>query len=386
MTEPTLVNDVRRHRERLGLSQQELADLVGVSRQAVVGIEGGRQVPATTLSLRLAQALRCGVHDLFRLSTGTGLTARLAQPVSATSGAATAGTGAGGSAGIAAGARVAVGEVDGSWVAHGLPADGTVTADAIVTATVSERTALLEPLTDPGLLRGNVLVTGCAPILGMLAQRVGSRFADARATWIPTGSTRSLELLESKLIHVAGVHLSGAGAGEDHAPLIRELFPGEPMLIVNLTRWREGFVVPAGNPMGIRGGEDLLRPGLRFARREEGAGAHRLVAGLLSSAGASGAELAGPEAAGHAEVAQLVRSGAADVGVAIEGVALASGLDFVALTEERFDLVLPASLARTGPVSRLIETLDDPAFRAEMAHVPGYDTDLSGQVTTLEAA
>lgn len=377
MTDPTLVNDVRRHRERLELSQQELADLVGVSRQAIVGIEGGRQVPATTLSLRLARALRCDVDDLFRLSDSTGLSARLA-PVDASARGSAGGTGTG--------ARVAVGEVDGAWVAHALPADGTVTADAIVRARVSARSGVVDPLDDPERLRHNVLVTGCAPILGMLAQRVGSRFADARATWLPAGSSRSLELLESKLIHVAGVHLSGLGAGQDHRAIIRARFPGQRMLLVNLTRWREGFVLPAGNPLGIRAGEDLLRDGLRFAGREEGAAAHRLVEELLAGAGAPGARLSGPEADGHAEVAQLVRSGAADAGVAIEGVALASGLDFVPLTEERFDLVVPARLADGGAVVRLIETLDDPAFRAEMAHVPGYDAAASGQVTTLEAA
>jgi len=367
MTNPTLINDVRSHRKRLRLSQQELGDLVGVSRQAIVGIEGGRQIPATTLSLRLAQALRCGVDELFRLSTSTALSARLAPGVAGD-----------------AGARVAVGEVGGSWVAHRLPADGTVTADGIVSARVRERSAVVEPLTDPGLLRRNVLVSGCAPILGMLAQRVGGRFADARATWLPGGSGRSLDLLEAGLVHVAGVHLSGAEA--DHSSLIRTRFPGQRMLIVNLARWREGFVVPAANPLGIRGGEDLLRPGLRFARREEGAGAHRLVEGLLAGAGAGSARLAGPEAGGHVEVAQLVRCGTADVGVAIEGVALAAGLGFVPLTEERFDLVVPAALAGSGPVARLLETLDDPSYRTEMAHVPGYDTDLSGHVTTLEAA
>jgi putative molybdopterin biosynthesis protein len=158
------------------------------------------------------------------------------------------------------------------------------------------------------------------------------------------------------------------------------------MLIVNLTRWREGFVVPTGNPMAIRGAEDLLRAGLRFARREEGAGARRIVEGLLRGAGAEGARLTGPEAAGHIEVAQLVRSGAADVGVAIESVALAAGLGFVPLTEERFDLVVPARFAEGTPVARLIQALDDSSFRMEMAHLPGYDSGLSGQVTTLEAA
>jgi putative molybdopterin biosynthesis protein len=81
-----------------------------------------------------------------------------------------------------------------------------------------------------------------------------------------------------------------------------------------------------------------------------------------------------------------VRCGAADAGVAIESVALAAGLGFVPLTEERFDLVVPASVAESAPVSRLLESLDDPAFKTEMGHLPGYDADLVGHVTTVEAA
>jgi molybdate-binding protein/DNA-binding XRE family transcriptional regulator len=373
MTEPTLHNEVRRFRERLGLSQHDLSALVGVSRQAIVGIEGGRQVPSTALSLRLARALRCGVEDLFSLSTSGGLPVRLSP--AETAGGASRPT-----------RRVALGEVEGSWVAHRLPADGSLPADGLVTADVSARTAVVEPLADSVALRRNVLVSGCAPILGMLAQRVGGRFADARATWLPGSSKRSLDLLESGLVHVAGVHLSGGRPRLDHASLIRDRFPGRAMLIVNLTRWRQGFVVPAGNPLGIRSGAGLLRPGIRFARREEGAGAHTLVHALLADEGADRARLSGPLALGHAEVASLVRCGAADVGVAIESVALAAGLGFVPLLEERFDLVVPASFASTTPVARLIEALEDPSFRLEMAHVPGYDLEVSGQVTTLEAA
>lgn len=373
MSEPALHNEVRRHRERLGLSQQDLADVVGVSRQAIVGIEGGRQVPSTALSLRLARALRCGVEDLFSLSSSGGLSVRLAPT--------------GGSGGVGrSGGRVALGEIDGSWVAHRLPADASLAADGIVTAKVSGRTAVVQPIADVGMLRRNVLVSGCAPILGMLAQRVGSRFADARASWLPGTSRRSLDLLEDGLVHMAGVHLSGADAERDHAALIRARFPNERMLLVNLTRWREGLVVPGGNPLGLRPGAGLLRPGLRFARREEGAGAHKLLETLLAREGVDEVRLSGPLASGHAEVAHLVRCGAADVGVAIESVALAAGLGFVPLAEERFDLVVPAALAEGTPVARLIQALEDPTFRLEMAHLPGYDLEMSGQVTTLEAA
>ena len=54
--------------------------------------------------------------------------------------------------------------------------------------------------------------------------------------------------------------------------------------------------------------------------------------------------------------------------------------------EERFDLVVPADVAADKPVARVIDTLDDPAFRTEVSHLPGYDGSMSGQVTTVDAA
>lgn len=375
MTEVRLDNRVRQERERLGLSQQGLAERVGVSRQAIIAIEAGKSVPSTVLGLRIARALRSRVEDLFSLSSEAGIAARLA-PGEAPLGDDPIPSG---------GARVALGEVGGRWVAHRLTQDASVAADGLIAAEASGRTAVVRPLADLAQLRRNVLVAGCAPLLGGLANRVGEA-PDARATWLPASSGRALELLEDGLIHVAGVHFGDAASGQDNASRTRRALPGTRALLVALTRWRLGLVVPAGNPLRIRSGSDLLRPGLRLARREEGAGAHKLVMSLLAAEGVERSTLPGPFAAGHAEVAQLVRFGAADVGVAIEGVALAAGLGFVPLIEERFDLVVRADLADSAPVSRLLETLDDPGFRADAAQLPGYDVESCGHVTTLEAA
>jgi putative molybdopterin biosynthesis protein len=374
MSEFRLDNTVRAHRDRLGLSQQELAALVGVSRQAIIAIEGGRQVPSTSLALRLAQALRCDVEDLFQLSTGGGLTVRLAPPTRESDEQAVGG------------ARVSVGEVSGRWVAHRLPPDPTQSADALISREIGARTAVVEPLTDADRLRHNVLVSGCAPILGTLVQRLGRERAQLRATWLPASSFRSLDLLGEGLIHVAGAHFSMAAGGEDNVAAVRRSLPGRGMLIVNLTRWRQGFVVQAGNPRGIASAGDLLRPDLRLAMREEGSAAHKLLTVLLERERAERTLLRGPSAAGHTEVAQLVRSGAADVGVAIEGVALAAGLDFVPLTEERFDLLVPAEIAEWAPLARLLDAVGSTGFRAEIAQLPGYDQEITGHVTTLEAA
>ena len=64
----TLLNTLKDERERLGLTQAALAELVGVSRKTINTVENGVFVPSTILALKLAQALDRSVEALFRLS------------------------------------------------------------------------------------------------------------------------------------------------------------------------------------------------------------------------------------------------------------------------------------------------------------------------------
>lgn len=382
--EPSVVCLVKHVREAAGLSQAALAARVGVSRQTLSALEGGRQVPSTALALLLARALGCGVDELFQLAPGGHMAVALA-PV--------------GHASARAGrARLAVGWIDGRWVAHRLADDAPAAADAILAGDFVQADendvarALVEPLVEPAELRRHLLVAGCAPLLAPLAQRVGARYRDARVSWLSASSGDALSLLGRGLVHVAGLHLAGAGADPgdagagDNLDEVRARFPGRRMLVVHLTRWRQGLLVAPGNPLGVRTAGDLLRPRLRFARREAGAGASALVHRLLGAEACSAHLQAGPLAADHADVARLVQRGSADVGVAIESAALAAGLDFVPLAEERFDLVLPAERAALTPVARLLDALGGAAFRAEAAGLPGYDSARSGEVVTVDAA
>ncbi|GAB3621687.1 helix-turn-helix transcriptional regulator [Glutamicibacter endophyticus] len=53
------------YRRGRGLSQQALADLLGVSRQTVISIEKGRYDPSLPLAFRLAEVFECRIEDLF---------------------------------------------------------------------------------------------------------------------------------------------------------------------------------------------------------------------------------------------------------------------------------------------------------------------------------
>lgn len=62
-----MTNSVRQARRRADLTQQELADAVGVSRQTVISVEQGRYRPSVELALKLGRALGLPVEELFRL-------------------------------------------------------------------------------------------------------------------------------------------------------------------------------------------------------------------------------------------------------------------------------------------------------------------------------
>jgi putative transcriptional regulator len=61
-----IVNRVREHRERLGLTQQELAEAAGVSRQSIISIERGRYIPSLPLALRFAEIFALPTEALFQ--------------------------------------------------------------------------------------------------------------------------------------------------------------------------------------------------------------------------------------------------------------------------------------------------------------------------------
>ncbi len=60
-------NNVKTSRNAKGLTQEELAKLLNVSRQTIISIESGRYVPSTVLSLKMAMYLDKNVEELFVL-------------------------------------------------------------------------------------------------------------------------------------------------------------------------------------------------------------------------------------------------------------------------------------------------------------------------------
>lgn len=74
MVRPTQVtNDIRRLRfERAEMTQADLAERIGVTRQTVIAIEQGRYSPTLETAFRIARALGVGLEDVFQFPDDRG--------------------------------------------------------------------------------------------------------------------------------------------------------------------------------------------------------------------------------------------------------------------------------------------------------------------------
>lgn len=62
-----IVNTVYEYRSTYGLTQEELAAQVGVSRQTIISIEKGNYTPSVLLALKIAAAFKAPVESLFKI-------------------------------------------------------------------------------------------------------------------------------------------------------------------------------------------------------------------------------------------------------------------------------------------------------------------------------
>ncbi len=201
---------------------------------------------------------------------------------------------------------------------------------------------------------------------------------------LPEGSEAGLARFRRREVVAAAIHLH-AIAGDDvdaNVAAARAQGGADEVVLLALARREQGLVVVAGNPLGLGSIADVITRGARFATRPKGAGAHLLLLALLVAADKGFADLAiaDPPCPTGPDIAQAIRAGRADCGIATRNVAHAAGLGFVPLVWERFDLLLRQRDYFRPPMQALLAFVATPAFARRGAELTGYDVADAGQV------
>ncbi len=63
-----IFNNIKEYRKKAYFTQEELAKVVGVSRQSIISIEKEHYIPSLPLALRFARLFNCSTDDLFKLT------------------------------------------------------------------------------------------------------------------------------------------------------------------------------------------------------------------------------------------------------------------------------------------------------------------------------
>ena len=197
-----------------------------------------------------------------------------------------------------------------------------------------------------------------------------------------TGSLGGLIALAEKHADLAGCHLWDEPTDSYNEAYVRKLLPGQKVALLTLAHRRVGLILPPGNPRGLSGLVDLAQAGLRFVNRQQGSGTrvwldaqfHRLGLDPSGIDGYADAKMT------HSEVARAVSKGLVDVGLGVQSAALSFGLDFVPLTTERYDLVIPAQKWEMESVQALRDWLETSRAKAAINNLGGYDTRETGRV------
>ena len=127
---------------------------------------------------------------------------------------------------------------------------------------------------------------------------------------------------------------------------------------------------------------DVVRPDLNIVNRQRGAGTRVLLDYELEKLQIDSENVRGYEREEytHLAVAATIASGTADMGLGIRAAARALDLDFIPLTRERYDLVIPQVHYKSDLLAPLFDLLYDAKFRSTVAAMPGYDVGLMGQI------
>ncbi len=217
--------------------------------------------------------------------------------------------------------------------------------------------------------------------LAVLAERLAQRRPPLALLSLSTGSAEGLAALGRGEGFMAGTHLLDPATQQYNIAYIQRWLRELPLILVNLTFRQVGLLVSPGNPKAISDVGDVARDDVTLINRQPGSGTRVLLDFLLQQRSIQPQAVRGyeREAYTHTMVAEAIRQGSADAGLGILAAARVFGLDFVPVTEERYDLAIPKVFLDLDKVAAVLQLLRDPSFQSEVTQLGGYSLRSTGE-------
>jgi len=217
------------------------------------------------------------------------------------------------------------------------------------------------------------------PLLEWALRESGSGLAT-----LPEGSEAGLARFAAGEVIAAAIHLHDLedAAADSNVAALRTTASLRDAVLIAFAKREQGLIVAPGNPLKLDSVATAAARKARFAMRPKGAGAQLLLLAILHRAKIAfdTLERVSPDCPTGNDIAQAIRAGRADCGVATRSVATAAALDFVPIAWERFDLALRPRDYFRPPLQKLAAFLRTPALAQRAREMGGYDVSDAGAV------
>ena len=240
------------------------------------------------------------------------------------------------------------------------------------------RVELLRPMSE---IEQTLVITGSHdPLIDEVIDIMRRTWPDSFVASSHVGSMGGIMAVKRGEAHLGGVHLLDEASGEYNRAYVRKYIPEGKVKLVRCVQRSQGLMVAKGNPLGIRGIEDL--PRLRYVNRQKGSGTRILLDYLLKQSCLNVESITGyeREEITHTAVAAAVASGTADAGMGILSAARIYDLDFIPICKEEYDLLILESALSMESVQRLISILQSNELAARLEKLGGYQIDQPGEI------
>ena len=221
------------------------------------------------------------------------------------------------------------------------------------------------------------------PILEILINQTRQRSSDFLIFSSNTGSIEGLRMLGSGITDIAWCHLADPITGEYNIESIKEITGNNEIAMVHLFFREVGFLLAPSISLKKKiSFKYISENNLKFVNRQPGSGTRISIDHLLSREGISPDRINGytNEVFTHFEVGLKILSGEADAGIATVAVSKISGIPFIPMMKESFDMVLHKDTFFRKDVQEFIEILSSAEFRKSVEWLGDYDFTGSGRI------
>ena len=241
-------------------------------------------------------------------------------------------------------------------------------------------------LEDKENIKNNLSLIGSHDLsLDLIQDEIQKNMKDFYLNIQSVGSMAGLMALKRGECQLAGAHLLDPETGNYNLTHLRKIFKDKKMALITLVERQQGFYVKKGNPKNINSISDLLKEDISFVNRQRGAGTRVLFDYLLNENEIKSSEINGyeQEEFTHIAAAIAVGRGSADAALGIEAAAKAAEVDFVPVTEERYDLILFEEDLQDPRIEYLISLLRNNEIKRKIEKLGGYKTKKTGEISIV---